>query len=93
MMLNKRRTTLHIKVGNVTRPVAQKLSPEGAADDNSSNSPKDKQEEALDWWYMSRKEIMENSPSRKDGIDWKKESSFRKSYCTFLQDFGMRLKV
>eukprot|EP01018_Ginkgo_biloba_P017307 Gb_15285 [translate_table: standard] len=44
-------------------------------------------------WYFGRQEIEENSPSRKDGIDLKKESYFRKSYCTFLQDLGMRLKV
>ncbi|KAK8948189.1 Cyclin-T1-3 [Platanthera guangdongensis] len=44
-------------------------------------------------WYFSRKEIEENSPSRRDGIDLKKETFFRKTYCTFLQDLGMRLKV
>ncbi|RHN48013.1 putative cyclin [Medicago truncatula] len=44
-------------------------------------------------WYMSRKEIEENSPSRKDGIDLKKETSLRKSYCTFLKDLGIRLKM
>ena len=44
-------------------------------------------------WYFSRKDIEENSLSRRDGIDLKKESYLRKSYCTFLQDFGMRLKV
>ncbi|OWM74729.1 hypothetical protein CDL15_Pgr009276 [Punica granatum] len=44
-------------------------------------------------WYMSRKEIEENSPSRRDGIELKKETYLRKSYCTFLQDLGMRLKV
>lgn len=44
-------------------------------------------------WYYSRKEIEENSPSRLDGIDLKKETYLRKSYCTFLQDLGMRLKV
>jgi len=44
-------------------------------------------------WYFGRKEIEENSPSRNDGIDLKKETYFRKSYCTFLQDLGMRLKV
>jgi hypothetical protein len=43
--------------------------------------------------YMSRKEIEENSPSRKDGIDLKKETSLRKSYCTFLKDLGIRLKL
>ncbi|KAL1299997.1 hypothetical protein HN51_044642 [Arachis hypogaea] len=44
-------------------------------------------------WYFSRKEIEENSPSKNDGIDLKKETYLRKSYCTFLQDLGMRLKV
>ncbi|KAF9587374.1 hypothetical protein IFM89_001474 [Coptis chinensis] len=44
-------------------------------------------------WYLSRKEIEENSPSRRDSIDLKKETYLRKSYCTFLQDLGMRLKV
>lgn len=44
-------------------------------------------------WYFSRSEIEEKSPSRRDGIDLKKEAYFRKSYCAFLQDLGMRLKV
>uniref|UniRef100_A0A5B7AUT4 Putative cyclin-T1-5-like n=2 Tax=Davidia involucrata TaxID=16924 RepID=A0A5B7AUT4_DAVIN len=52
----------------------------------------DKPEEGSHW-YFSRKEIEENSPSRLDGIDLKKETYLRKAYCTFLQDLGMRLKV
>ncbi|KAI3953185.1 hypothetical protein MKX01_042180 [Papaver californicum] len=56
------------------------------------NISPDKQEES-DCWYFSRKEIEETSPSRSDGIDLKKETYLRKSYCTFLQDLGMRLKV
>ncbi|CAL0334508.1 unnamed protein product [Lupinus luteus] len=64
-----------------------------AADDSSSASSEDKQDETLGFWYMSRKEIVENSPSRKDGIDWKKETFYRKSYCTFLQELGIKLKV
>ncbi|KAL6851910.1 hypothetical protein ACP4OV_020095 [Aristida adscensionis] len=44
-------------------------------------------------WYYSRKEIEENSPSRRDGIDLKRENYFRRSYCNFLQDLGMKLKV
>ncbi|XP_066356448.1 cyclin-T1-4-like [Miscanthus floridulus] len=44
-------------------------------------------------WYFSRKELEENSPSRRDGIDWKKESNLRKSYCKFLQDLGKKLKL
>ncbi|RWW48721.1 hypothetical protein BHE74_00045205 [Ensete ventricosum] len=44
-------------------------------------------------WYLNRKDIEDNSPSRRDGTDLKKETYLRKSYCTFLQDLGMRLKV
>ncbi|KAI0495478.1 hypothetical protein KFK09_021779 [Dendrobium nobile] len=44
-------------------------------------------------WYFTRKEIEEYSPSRRDGIDLKKETYLRKSYCTFLRELGMRLKV
>ncbi|RYR62596.1 hypothetical protein Ahy_A04g020309 isoform F [Arachis hypogaea] len=73
--------------------VSGELSHHGAPDGNSSKSSKDTQEETLGRWYMSRKEIEENSPSRKDGVDLKKETYLRKSYCTFLQDLGMRLKV
>ncbi|KAJ1386746.1 Cyclin-like [Sesbania bispinosa] len=73
--------------------VSGELSHHGASDGNSCRSSKDKQEELLGRWYMSRKEIEENSPSRKDGVDLKKETYLRKSYCTFLQDLGMRLKV
>ncbi|KAB1223190.1 Cyclin-T1-5 [Morella rubra] len=60
--------------------------------DGCSRTSQERQEE-LGRWYMSRKEIEENSPSRRDGIDLKKETYLRKSYCTFLQDLGMRLKV
>lgn len=44
-------------------------------------------------WYFSRKEIEENSPSRRDGIDSKKESNLRRLYCTFLKELGMELKM
>ncbi|KAF8397885.1 hypothetical protein HHK36_016810 [Tetracentron sinense] len=44
-------------------------------------------------WYFSREEIEDHSPSRKDGIDLKKETHLRKLYCTFLQELGMKLKV
>ncbi|KAG7019438.1 Cyclin-T1-5, partial [Cucurbita argyrosperma subsp. argyrosperma] len=62
------------------------------SDSGSSMSSQENQDEG-GRWYMSRKEIEENSPSRRDGIDLKKETYLRKSYCTFLQDLGMRLKV
>ncbi|KAI3862316.1 hypothetical protein MKX03_017393, partial [Papaver bracteatum] len=44
-------------------------------------------------WYFSKTEIDDHSPSRKDGIDFEKESELRKLYCSFLQDLGMKLKV
>ncbi|XP_024030281.1 cyclin-T1-3 isoform X2 [Morus notabilis] len=44
-------------------------------------------------WYFSKDEIDNHSPSRKDGIDLKRESHLRKLYCSFLQEIGMKLKV
>ncbi|CAH2078524.1 unnamed protein product [Thlaspi arvense] len=44
-------------------------------------------------WYFSRVEIEKNSPSRRDGIDLKKETRLRKSYCTYLKHLGVKLKV
>lgn len=64
-----------------------------AVPEGSSKVSQEKPEESGGRWYLSRKEIEENSPSRRDGIDLKKETYLRKSYCTFLQDLGMRLKV
>lgn len=64
----------------------------GAPDENFKIS-QEQLEEVGGHWYLSRKEIEEDSPSRQDGIDLKKETYLRKSYCTFLQDLGMRLKV
>ncbi|XP_013597461.1 PREDICTED: cyclin-T1-4 [Brassica oleracea var. oleracea] len=57
-----------------------------------SRNPNENQDE-VSRWYFGRKEIEENSPSRLDKIDLKKETYLRKSYCTFLQDLGMKLKV
>ncbi|KAK7255997.1 hypothetical protein RIF29_29426 [Crotalaria pallida] len=67
------------KVIHMAGLVTGESSCQGAADDNS--------------WYMSREEIVENSPSRKDGIDWKKETDYRRSYCKFLWDLGTRLEL
>eukprot|EP00250_Pteridium_aquilinum_P006985 c16792_g1_i1 orf=969-2129(-) len=44
-------------------------------------------------WFFPREQIEKHSPSRKDGITLTKENQLRKSYCVFLQDLGMRLKV
>ncbi|CAN6351734.1 unnamed protein product [Urochloa humidicola] len=68
----------------------------GAVDNSPNGFTQSRREEARKLgpsWYFSRKEIEENSPSRRDGIDLKRENSLRKSYCTFLQDLGMKLKV
>lgn len=44
-------------------------------------------------WYFTKEEIEDHSPSRKDGIDYEKESHLRKLYCSFLQELGIELKV
>ncbi|KAG0461262.1 hypothetical protein HPP92_021559 [Vanilla planifolia] len=44
-------------------------------------------------WYVSKMEIEANSPSRKDGIDLKKESYLRNLYCSFIQDLGAKIRV
>lgn len=44
-------------------------------------------------WYFSRQEIECHTPSRADGIDYKRESHMRRLYCSFLQELGMELKV
>lgn len=44
-------------------------------------------------WYFTKDEIDNHSPSRKDGVDRMRESSLRKSYCSFLKDLGMKLRV
>ncbi|CAK9133484.1 unnamed protein product [Ilex paraguariensis] len=65
----------------------------GVYEGGSYKLSQDNAEEGGGRWYFSRKEIEESSPSRLEGIDLKKETYIRKSYCTFLQDLGMRLKV
>ncbi|CAN6347707.1 unnamed protein product [Urochloa humidicola] len=68
----------------------------GVVDNSPNGFTQSKREEVRKLgpsWYFSRKEIEENSPSRRDGIDLKRENNLRKSYCTFLQDLGMKLKV
>jgi hypothetical protein len=68
----------------------------GVVENSPYRIPYDRHAEDVDVgasWYFSRKEIEENSLSRRDGIDLKKESYLRKSYCTYLQELGVRLKV
>uniref|UniRef100_A0A5B6ZPR8 Cyclin-like domain-containing protein n=2 Tax=Davidia involucrata TaxID=16924 RepID=A0A5B6ZPR8_DAVIN len=43
--------------------------------------------------FMSRDEIERCSPSRKDGIDALRETHLRYSYCTFLQNLGLRMEL
>lgn len=44
-------------------------------------------------WYFSKEEIESCSPSRKDGIEIGWEEQLRKSYCSYIQELGMKLKV
>ncbi|XP_050131718.1 cyclin-T1-4-like isoform X3 [Malus sylvestris] len=43
--------------------------------------------------FMSRDEIERCSPSRKDGIDSVREAHLRYSYCSYLQNLGLRLDL
>jgi len=43
-------------------------------------------------WYFSKEKI-QNSPSRKNGIDEDKEISYRQHAANFIQDMGQRLQV
>jgi len=43
--------------------------------------------------FTSRGALEENSPSRRNGIDQRQEASYRWSYCEFLKDAGVMLKM
>ena len=48
--------------------------------------------ESSNRWYFTKEEL-ENSPSRKCGIDSDKELSYRRQAANFIQDMGQRLVV
>ncbi|XP_077217700.1 cyclin-T1-4-like isoform X2 [Tasmannia lanceolata] len=75
---------------NSSYPIPAKL------DMNMYNFPNYKQEQLKfenDMSFMSRDEIERCSPSRKDGIDFLRETHLRYSYCAFLQNIGTRLEL
>lgn len=43
-------------------------------------------------WYFTKDEL-ENSPSRRFGIDAEKELSYRQQAANLIQDMGQKLKV
>lgn len=45
------------------------------------------------WQFMTKAELTKNSPSLKDGIDEKRQMYFRSSYCEFLKEAGMTLRL
>ncbi|KAG5595524.1 hypothetical protein H5410_036756 [Solanum commersonii] len=59
----------------------------------SSMHIQEKSESYTQRWYFTTEEIEDHSPSRRDGIDYEKESHLRKLYCSFLQELGIELKV
>ncbi|XP_009623685.1 cyclin-T1-3-like [Nicotiana tabacum] len=59
----------------------------------SSMHIQEKSQSLTQRWYFTKEEIEDHSPSRKDGIDYEKESHLRKLYCSFLQELGIELKV
>ncbi|KAI5073378.1 hypothetical protein GOP47_0011391 [Adiantum capillus-veneris] len=66
---------------------------EGEADSWQGRAALEEPDHSSSQWYFPREHIESTSPSRLDGIDVAKEAYLRKSYCTFLQDLGMHLKV
>lgn len=52
----------------------------------------EKPDHSISEWTFNREEI-ENSPSRKDGIDLREETYLRRSYSAFIQDLGMKLNM
>ena len=66
------------------------VSTRGSGGDVAGSSVKKNRQ---DGWYFSKDYLLKHSPSRADGIDSRRETYLRRSYCTFLQDLGMRLKV
>jgi len=45
-----------------------------------------------DRWYFT-KEYLLNTPSRKCGVDYDKELSYRQQSANLIQDMGQRLQV
>lgn len=45
------------------------------------------------WKYYTKKEILENTPSRKDGIDYLEETRLRRTIIRFMADSSKRLKL
>ena len=44
-------------------------------------------------WYLSQEEIERRSPSRRDGLAAAKEDQLRATYCSFIRDVGLRLRL
>lgn len=55
-------------------------------------APQVSRSEIKDKWYFTREQI-ENSPSRRAGLDPDKELSYRQQAANLLQDMGQRLNV
>ncbi|MCD9638145.1 hypothetical protein HAX54_021917 [Datura stramonium] len=54
---------------------------------------REKSESSMQRWYFTTEEMEDHSPSRRDGIDYEKESHIRILYYFFLQVLGIELKV
>lgn len=76
------------------------VAPTTKSDANGHNSTSSKRDRSMfeeddddDVLFMSRDEIEQFSPSRKDGIDAQHETHLRYSYCAFLQNLGLQLEL
>ncbi|RWR76679.1 cyclin-T1-3 isoform X1 [Cinnamomum micranthum f. kanehirae] len=84
------------RIGNAPSTSSSLYSMPTMAEENACTFPSYKHEQPKledDVVFMSRDEIERCSPSRKDGIDVLRETHLRYTYCTFLQNLGMRLEL
>ncbi|XP_072993473.1 cyclin-T1-4-like isoform X2 [Typha latifolia] len=76
-----------------TRPSKRRRSDAPARSDSVGDRWNLSQRREEDADLLSRDEIERCSPSRKDGIDSALETRLRYSYCSYLQNLGMRLEL
>ncbi len=81
--------------GNSTAlPISSTISPTSNSASTSSVPPEDDDtcRNNPTKWYFD-KAGMENTPSRKSGIDAEKELGYRQGAACFIQEMGQKLKV
>ena len=44
-------------------------------------------------WYVTKEELMNNTPSRRDGMSYEEEMATREKMCKAIIEIGIRLKM